>query len=48
MAEAFRSGAWRVLALDTSTGLGDTADEPPALLWDLHPGTCSAPATASW
>ncbi|MGW6538628.1 NAD-binding protein [Streptomyces sp. NPDC055051] len=35
VAEAFRPGAWRVLALDTSTGEGD---DPPALLWDLHPG----------
>ncbi|MFD4372989.1 NAD-binding protein [Streptomyces sp. NPDC058486] len=43
VAEAFRPGAWRVLALDTGTDTGtDTGgnegDEPPALLWDLHPG----------
>ncbi|MCB8901237.1 MULTISPECIES: NAD(P)-binding protein [unclassified Streptomyces] len=57
VAEAFRPGAWRVLALDTSapdptepSDLRDpqdgpeprtrtsAADEPPGLLWDLHPG----------
>lgn len=37
VAEAFRPGSWRVLALDTSTGAG-ADDEPPALLWELHPG----------
>ncbi|MFJ6516935.1 NAD-binding protein [Streptomyces filamentosus] len=37
VAEAFRPGAWRVLALDTGAGAGE-GDEPPALLWDLHPG----------
>ncbi|MEU8881149.1 NAD-binding protein [Streptomyces hydrogenans] len=44
VAEAFRPGAWRVLALDTGAGEeeGRASDagpaEPPALLWDLHPG----------
>ncbi|MFG3189747.1 NAD-binding protein [Streptomyces omiyaensis] len=46
VAEAFRPGAWRVLALDTGGGQGDGrsaeggagAAEPPALLWELHPG----------
>ncbi|MEU4080223.1 potassium transporter TrkA [Streptomyces venezuelae] len=41
VAEAFRPGAWRVLALDTA-GPGEpeglAAEEPPGLLWDLHPG----------
>ncbi|WP_030752776.1 NAD(P)-binding protein [Streptomyces griseus] len=37
VAETFRPGAWRVLALDTGAGTGE-GDEPPALLWDLHPG----------
>ncbi|WP_188266205.1 MULTISPECIES: NAD(P)-binding protein [unclassified Streptomyces] len=43
VAEAFRPGAWRVLALDTSAR--DTPDplrqgspEPSGLLWELHPG----------
>ncbi|MGW1010284.1 NAD-binding protein [Streptomyces termitum] len=41
VAEAFRPGAWRVLALDTGAGAApDPAGpaEPPALLWNLHPG----------
>ncbi|MFK3731782.1 NAD-binding protein [Streptomyces sp. NPDC088090] len=44
VAEAFRPGAWRVLALDTGAGQEDGRApdagpaEPPALLWDLHPG----------
>ncbi|WP_328946686.1 NAD-binding protein [Streptomyces sp. NBC_00250] len=47
VAEAFRPGAWRVLALDTSApdppeppDAPETtaAAEPPGLLWDLHPG----------
>jgi Trk K+ transport system NAD-binding subunit len=45
--EAFRPGAWRILALDTgSTEAPEVQDlpgsaappEPPGLLWDLHPG----------
>ncbi|MDV5143915.1 NAD-binding protein [Streptomyces sp. SBC-4] len=43
--EAFRAGAWRVLALDTagpearSPDLANTGhDSHPSLLWDLHPG----------
>ncbi|MET9536276.1 NAD-binding protein [Streptomyces sp. NPDC006553] len=57
VAEAFRPGAWRVVALDTSTPdstespavqdpqagpeprtRSSATDEPPGLLWDLHPG----------
>ncbi|MFD5328379.1 potassium channel family protein [Streptomyces sp. NPDC127092] len=45
VAEAFRPGAWRVLALDTAgpearhPDLAHTGrDERPSLLWDLHPG----------
>ncbi|MEU2231680.1 potassium channel family protein [Streptomyces vietnamensis] len=45
VAEAFRPGAWRVLALDTARpearhpDLAHTGrDEQPSLLWDLHPG----------
>lgn len=46
VSEAFRAGAWRVLALDTAapdTRRPDLASshhdaERPRLLWDLHPG----------
>ncbi|MGW0466311.1 potassium channel family protein [Streptomyces sp. NPDC003027] len=46
VAEAFRPGAWRVLALDTATpttrrpdlAAGHRTGEDPQLLWDLHPG----------
>ncbi|WP_137995004.1 potassium channel family protein [Streptomyces vilmorinianum] len=45
IAEAFRPGAWRVLALDTATPQSrrpDLANTPsgdqPRLLWELHPG----------
>ncbi|MEV6327859.1 NAD-binding protein [Streptomyces sp. NPDC051909] len=46
VAEAFRPGAWRVLALDTarpesrSPDLANSShdDQHPSLLWDLHPG----------
>ncbi|MBT2445455.1 potassium channel protein [Streptomyces sp. ISL-36] len=46
VAEAFRPGAWRILALDTAaptTRRPDLASahqdgEPHQLLWDLHPG----------
>ncbi|MGW0929962.1 NAD-binding protein [Streptomyces sp. NPDC002644] len=45
VSEAFRAGAWRVLALDTQRpearrpdlARGASGDEPQ-LLWDLHPG----------
>ncbi|MEU8521172.1 NAD-binding protein [Streptomyces sp. NBC_01216] len=44
--EAFRPGAWRILALDTATPAARRPDlasahrdgEQPQLLWDLHPG----------
>ncbi|MEU8524049.1 NAD-binding protein [Streptomyces sp. NPDC048629] len=44
--EAFRPGAWRVLALDTASPAARRPDlasahhdgEQPQLLWDLHPG----------
>ncbi|MEU9861940.1 NAD-binding protein [Streptomyces sp. NPDC047971] len=46
VAEAFRPGAWRVLALDTASPAARHPDlaaahhdgDPPQLLWDLHPG----------
>lgn len=49
VAESFRSGAWRVLALDTAapddrlpdpaaTPPHDGAGRPAGLVWDLHPG----------
>ncbi|WUT32791.1 NAD-binding protein [Streptomyces sp. NBC_00691] len=46
VAEAFRPGAWRVLALDTAAPAVRRPDlaaaphdgEQPQLLWDLHPG----------
>nr|WP_200307142.1 NAD(P)-binding protein [Streptomyces adelaidensis] len=49
VAESFRAGAWRVIALDTaapddrlpdlsSTPAHDAADRPAGLVWDLHPG----------
>ncbi|QES47015.1 potassium transporter TrkA [Streptomyces venezuelae] len=48
IAESFRPGAWRVVALDTAApedrrpDLASTPDESPAatagLVWDLHPG----------
>lgn len=45
VAEAFRPGAWRVLALDTAARERDGDGPPPAradraagLVWDLHPG----------
>ncbi|MFF8970044.1 potassium channel family protein [Streptomyces sp. NPDC014995] len=49
IAESFRPGAWRVLALDTAepderlpdlaaTPEHDGADRPAGLVWDLHPG----------
>ncbi|MEU8617377.1 NAD-binding protein [Streptomyces sp. NPDC048623] len=46
VAEAFRPGAWRVLALDTAEPAARRPDlaiphddgEHPQLLWDLHPG----------
>lgn len=49
VAEAFRAGAWRVLALDTAAPddrLADLAanpahegsDRPAGLVWDIHPG----------
>ncbi|MFF5970767.1 NAD-binding protein [Streptomyces sp. NPDC012769] len=46
VAEAFRPGAWRVLALDTATPSARRPDlasahhdgDDPQLLWDLHPG----------
>lgn len=46
VAEAFRAGAWRVLALDTRAPgdrdqqpdpESDNADRPPGLVWDLPP-----------
>ncbi|WP_128982035.1 NAD-binding protein [Streptomyces roseicoloratus] len=46
VAEAFRPGTWRVLALDTAEPAArrpdlanpDVTGEQPQLLWDLHPG----------
>lgn len=44
VAEAFRPGAWRIVALDTSgPAVPDDPEAPPTpeptgLLWDLHPG----------
>ncbi|MET9953845.1 NAD-binding protein [Streptomyces sp. NPDC006339] len=46
IADAFRPGAWRVLALDTAAPAARRPDlasshqvgEEPQLLWDLHPG----------
>ncbi|MDG9718030.1 NAD-binding protein [Streptomyces sp. DH24] len=49
VAESFRAGAWRVLALDTAAPderlpdlaaapARDGADRPAGLVWDLHPG----------
>ncbi|MEU7121510.1 NAD-binding protein [Streptomyces zaomyceticus] len=44
VAEAFRPGAWRIVALDTSGPVASddpeapTPPEPTGLLWDLHPG----------
>ncbi|MFE0255785.1 NAD-binding protein [Streptomyces sp. NPDC059010] len=49
IAESFRPGAWRVIALDTAapderlpdlsaTPAHDTADRAAGLVWDLHPG----------
>ncbi|MET9677807.1 NAD-binding protein [Streptomyces sp. NPDC006482] len=46
VSEAFRPGAWRVLALDTASPAARRPDlasthhdgEQPQLLWDLHPG----------
>ncbi|WP_329113348.1 NAD-binding protein [Streptomyces sp. NBC_01353] len=46
VSEAFRLGAWRVLALDTASPAARRPDlasahhdgEQPQLLWDLHPG----------
>ncbi|MFD7963545.1 NAD-binding protein [Streptomyces zaomyceticus] len=44
VAEAFRPGAWRIVALDTSGPVASddpeapTTPEPTGLLWDLHPG----------
>ncbi|MGA5198442.1 NAD-binding protein [Streptomyces exfoliatus] len=46
VSEAFRPGAWRVLALDTASPAARRPDlasahqdgERPQLLWDLHPG----------
>ncbi|MEU0110293.1 NAD-binding protein [Streptomyces sp. NPDC006251] len=49
IAESFRPGAWRVLALDTAepgerlpdlaaTPAHDGANRPGGLVWDLHPG----------
>lgn len=49
IAESFRPGAWRVIALDTAepgdrlpdlaaTPSHDDADRPGGLVWDLHPG----------
>ncbi|WP_345286718.1 NAD-binding protein [Streptomyces gulbargensis] len=51
VAEAFRPGAWRVLALDTADPAArrpDLASAPhtgdePQLLWDLHPGSVLHP-----
>lgn len=48
IAESFRPGAWRVIALDTaapeerrpdlSAPLAPDGTGQPALVWDLHPG----------
>ncbi|MGC9538325.1 NAD-binding protein [Streptomyces sp. UG1] len=49
LAESFRAGAWRVLALDTSapdermpdlsaTPTHDGSPRPAGLIWDIHPG----------
>ncbi|MBT2407861.1 MULTISPECIES: hypothetical protein [unclassified Streptomyces] len=49
IAESVRPGAWRVIALDTTSPDdrrpdlamapgGDDAAQQPALVWDLHPG----------
>ncbi|MFF5933653.1 NAD-binding protein [Streptomyces sp. NPDC012508] len=46
VSEAFRPGAWRVLAIDTASPAARRPDlasthhdgEQPQLLWDLHPG----------
>ncbi|QOV40940.1 NAD-binding protein [Streptomyces ferrugineus] len=49
LAESFRAGAWRVLALDTSapdermpdlsaTPTHDGSPRPTGLIWDIHPG----------
>ncbi|MGN9763326.1 NAD-binding protein [Streptomyces sp. SD31] len=49
IAESFRAGAWRVIALDTTepddrlpdlsaTPAHDGADRPTGLIWNLHPG----------
>ncbi|MGW0395073.1 potassium channel family protein [Streptomyces sp. NPDC003042] len=47
IAESFRPGAWRVIAIDTATpedrrpDLSSSHDDegrPPGLIWDLHPG----------
>ncbi|MEV0600389.1 NAD-binding protein [Streptomyces sp. NPDC050315] len=49
VAETFRPGAWRIIALDTArpddrlpdlarTPRGDHDPRPPGLVWDLHPG----------
>ncbi|MDX2776711.1 potassium transporter TrkA, partial [Streptomyces caniscabiei] len=50
IAESFRAGAWRVIALDTTEpddrlpdlaanpAAHDSATRPAGLIWDLHPG----------
>ncbi|WP_328875547.1 NAD-binding protein [Streptomyces sp. NBC_00287] len=49
VAEAFRPGAWRILALDAAAPAdrrpdlaaahpADGDEQPPALVWELHPG----------
>lgn len=48
IAESFRPGAWRVIAIDTSApeerrpdlaaSHNDDISRPPGLVWDLHPG----------
>ncbi|MBC2904739.1 potassium channel family protein [Streptomyces cupreus] len=49
VAEAFRPGAWRILALDAAAPAerrpdlaaahpADDEERPPGLVWDLHPG----------
>ncbi|MBC2904752.1 hypothetical protein H4N64_24785 [Streptomyces sp. PSKA01] len=54
IAESFRSGAWRVLTLDTAepnerppdpaaTPTHDDANRPGGLAWDLHPGYALRP-----
>lgn len=51
VSEAFRPGAWRILALDTAAPAARRPDlasahrdgEHPQLLWDLHPGYALRP-----